>query len=84
MGYLYEAMARTKEAIGAFYVYDATKFRLIWDMIDRRWNGQLHKPLHAARLYLNPKFFYAEKFDPMNGQINQGIHYLIINQPVAF
>ena len=75
MWYLYETMDRAKEAIEAFYVYDATRFCHIWEMIDRKWNGMLHKPLHATGLYMNPKFFYGENFDPSNGEINKGIYY---------
>lgn len=75
MGYLYKAMDKAKEAIETFYVYDAIKFHNIWEMIDRMWNGQLHKPLHAIEFSLNPKFFYGQKLDPLNGEINKGNYY---------
>lgn len=74
MGYVYEAMDKAKEAISAFFGYQRSRFQYIWDMVDRRWNTQLHKPLHGAGIYLNPKFFYADNFDPLNGEINAGIH----------
>ena len=32
-------------------------------MIDDRWNNTLHRPIHAAGLFLNPGFSYACGFD---------------------
>ena len=34
----------------------------MWDIIDERWDKQLHRPLHAAGYYLNPKLHYALGF----------------------
>ena len=30
-------------------------YQPLWDTVDRRWDMQLHKPLHATTYYLNPK-----------------------------
>ncbi|KAL5149633.1 hypothetical protein HKD37_13G036419 [Glycine soja] len=35
------------------------KYKDILAIIDKRWDCQLHHPLHAAGYYLNPKFFYT-------------------------
>ncbi|KAG4943919.1 hypothetical protein JHK84_047983 [Glycine max] len=35
------------------------KYKDILAIIDKRWDCQLHHPLHAAGCYLNPKFFYT-------------------------
>jgi hypothetical protein len=63
MGYLYEAMDRAKEAIRAYYDDkgdDGFQRQLqIWGVIDRRWNNTLHRPIHAAGIYLNPAFSYS-------------------------
>jgi hypothetical protein len=63
MGYLYEAMDRAKEAIRAYYDDkgdDGFQRRLqIWGVIDQRWNNTLHRPIHAAGIYLNPAFSYS-------------------------
>jgi hypothetical protein len=32
-------------------------------VIDERWNNTLHRPIHAAGLYLNPAFAYACGFN---------------------
>ena len=58
MGYIYEGMDRAKEAIKAFYKGDSSKYLPIWQIIDSRWEEQLHSPLHAAGAYLNPSLFY--------------------------
>eukprot|EP00253_Pinus_taeda_P017056 PITA_17056 len=67
MGYLYEAMDRAKEAIRAYYDDKGDdgfqKQLLLWGVIDERWNNTLHRPIHAARLSLNPAFSYACEFD---------------------
>ncbi|KAF8398741.1 hypothetical protein HHK36_014599 [Tetracentron sinense] len=50
MGYIYEAMDRAKETI---------KEAMGGQRYERRkWNVQLHQPLHAAGYILNPEFYY--------------------------
>eukprot|EP00253_Pinus_taeda_P011626 PITA_11626 len=67
MGYLYEAMDRAKKAIRAYYDDKGDdgfqKQLLLWGVIDERWNNTLHRPIHAAGLFLNPVFSYACGFD---------------------
>eukprot|EP00253_Pinus_taeda_P032823 PITA_32823 len=67
MGYLYEAMDRGKEAIRAYYDGKGDdgfqRQLLLWGVIDERWNNTLHRPIHAAGLFLNPAFSYACGFD---------------------
>ena len=58
MGYIYEGMDRAKEAIRSVYGGVEEKYRPIWDIIDRRWQNQLHKPIHAAACFLNPAFHF--------------------------
>ena len=63
MGYLYEAMDRAKEVIHCYYEEKGevglTRRDELWSVIDERWNNTLHRPIHAAGLYLNPAFSYA-------------------------
>ena len=66
MGYLYEAMDRTKEAIQNYYVGKGTpghNKHMLWDLIDSRWTEMLHRPIHATTLFLNPAFAYKCNFD---------------------
>eukprot|EP00253_Pinus_taeda_P027280 PITA_27280 len=60
VGYIYEGMDRAKEAIKTFYKGNESKYIPIWQIIDSRWDRQLHSPLHAAGAYLNPSLFYNE------------------------
>jgi hypothetical protein len=75
MGYLYEAMDRAKEAIYRYYENKGeeglTKRAQIWGVMDERWNNTLHRPIHAAGLYLNPAFTYACGFN-FDGEVIDG------------
>ena len=54
MGYIYEAMDLTKEAIKRRYGDEKAKYMPLWDIIDAHWDRKLHSSLHAARYFLNP------------------------------
>ena len=56
MGYIYELMDQAKEQIRAANKDRVTKYGPIWDIIDRRWNNQLHRPIHATGYFLNPRY----------------------------
>ena len=58
MGYIYEAMDRAKEAIAISFGGKEEKYKRAFEMIDHRWECQLHRPLHAAGYFLNPELFY--------------------------
>ncbi|WOH11920.1 hypothetical protein DCAR_0831416 [Daucus carota subsp. sativus] len=59
MGYIYEAMDRAKEAIQKSFNFNEKKYVEVFKIIDKRWDVQLHQPLHAAAYYLNPEFYYG-------------------------
>ncbi|XP_059287601.1 uncharacterized protein LOC132040931 [Lycium ferocissimum] len=59
MGYIYEAMDRAKEAIEKGFHGDWKQYEKVFEIIDRRWSDQLHRPLHAAGHVLNPGLFYT-------------------------
>ena len=54
MRYIYEAMNGAKETIVKSFFGNAEKYEEIFEIIDRRWEIQLHQPLHAATYFLNP------------------------------
>ncbi|XP_027360421.1 uncharacterized protein LOC113868754 [Abrus precatorius] len=62
MGYIYEGIERAKVVIKAYYKGIEEKYIPIWDIIDRRWNIQLHSSLHAAAAFLNPSISYNPNF----------------------
>eukprot|EP00253_Pinus_taeda_P018293 PITA_18293 len=61
MGFIYEAMDQAKEQIKAVYKDRVAKYGPIWAIIDERWNNQLHRPIHAAGYFLNPRYHYKAK-----------------------
>ena len=62
MGYIYECMDRAKKTIRAQYARVQEKCDPIWDIIDRRWQNQLHRPIHTAAYFLNPTFRFHPDF----------------------
>ncbi|XP_059063100.1 uncharacterized protein LOC131079406 isoform X2 [Cryptomeria japonica] len=73
MGYLYEAMDRVKESIKNYYKGDRLKFDPIWEIVDRRWNNQLHQPIHAVGYFLNPRFRFGGSYLDPNGEVMKGL-----------
>eukprot|EP00253_Pinus_taeda_P004109 PITA_04109 len=71
MGYIYEAMDLAKEAIKRRYGDDETKYMPLWDIIDARWDRQLHSPLHAAGYFLNPQYFYDKSKFNEDGEVGR-------------
>jgi len=61
MGFIYEAMDQAKEQIKRAYKDKVAKYGPIWAIIDERWNNQLHRPIHAAGYFLNPRYHYKAK-----------------------
>ncbi|GKV01898.1 hypothetical protein SLEP1_g14410 [Rubroshorea leprosula] len=53
MGYIYELMDRTKEAIQKAFDGNEEKYKHVFSLIDNKWENQLHHPLHAAGHFLN-------------------------------
>ncbi|KAJ0621437.1 putative HAT dimerization domain, ribonuclease H-like superfamily [Helianthus annuus] len=60
MGYIYEAMERAKLTIKESFKEKDEFYSVVFDIIDERWECQLHRPLHAAGHYLNPSVFYDD------------------------
>ena len=58
MGYIYAAMKKAKEIIVKNFNGNEEKYR---EIIDRRWEVQLHRPLHSAGYFLNPRFCHYTK-----------------------
>ncbi|KAA0053509.1 uncharacterized protein E6C27_scaffold190G00660 [Cucumis melo var. makuwa] len=82
MGYIYKAMDRAKEAIAKSFNNNEVKYKDIFTIIDRRWELQLHRPLHAAGYYLNPSFYYSNPSIQEDDEIVNGL-YLCITKMVA-
>nr|GLL29490.1 uncharacterized protein LOC109152037 [Ipomoea trifida] len=63
MGYIYPAMEITKQAIEKAFNNNSSKYKKVFEIIDRRWSSQLRQPLHAAAYYLNPDYFQYRNGD---------------------
>ncbi|XP_049933566.1 uncharacterized protein LOC126410027 isoform X1 [Nymphaea colorata] len=72
--YLYEAMDKAKEAIRDNLKEKKKLYMPIWKIVDKRWTGQLHQPLHAAAYYLNLAIRFSPTFkkdrEVMHGLLN--------------
>eukprot|EP00253_Pinus_taeda_P014370 PITA_14370 len=74
MGFIYEAMDQAKEQIKAVYKDRVAKYGPIWAIIDERWNNQLHRPIHAAGYFLNPRYHYkAKEAGALRGEVRDGL-----------
>jgi hypothetical protein len=75
MGYIYEAMDQAKEQIRTVYKDRVAKYGPIWEIIDNRWNNQLHRPIHAVGYFLNPRYHYkAQLGDDLTGEVKDGLY----------
>ena len=77
MGYIYEGMDRAKEAIRVTHVGVEGKYGPIWDIIDRRWKNQLHKPIHVTTYFLNLAYSFHEDFK-VDEEVLSGLYTMIL------
>ncbi|KAK7259192.1 hypothetical protein RIF29_24792 [Crotalaria pallida] len=73
MGFIYEEMDQAKEKIQTTFNDIKKSYLPIWEIIDQRWDNQLHRPLHAAGYYLNPKLHYAPRFK-VDFEVKRGLY----------
>ncbi|XP_057786698.1 uncharacterized protein LOC131004083 [Salvia miltiorrhiza] len=55
-----QAMNRAKEQTTVAFSHVEDIYKDFYDIIDKRWDVQLHQPLHATDYFLNPEFFYND------------------------
>ena len=72
LGYVYEGMQRAKSAIKEMFRNKKTAYQPYTEIIKTRWDKHLKRSLHAAAYFLNPAFFYDEKFIEKH-QVMQGL-----------
>ncbi|KAK2362242.1 hypothetical protein QL285_087320 [Trifolium repens] len=77
MGYIYAAMLEAKETIEKSLNFQTSKYIDVFKIIDKRWECQLHHPLHAAGYYLNPKYFYSMSEIENDPKLVRGLHKCI-------
>ncbi|WOL00784.1 hypothetical protein Cni_G09497 [Canna indica] len=74
MGFIYEGMSSVKEKIKSNFGNVKKSYEPILKIIDERWEGKFHRPLHAAAYYLNPHFHCDPNFKGDNADIIQGLY----------
>ncbi|KAM0018998.1 putative HAT dimerization domain, ribonuclease H-like superfamily [Helianthus debilis subsp. tardiflorus] len=73
MGFLYGAMDGCKEKIAKNLNNVQASYKEIWDIIDEKWDFQMHRALHAAAYYLNPKFRWSPDVS-QHPEIKRGLY----------
>ncbi|XP_060203778.1 uncharacterized protein LOC132632016 isoform X1 [Lycium barbarum] len=58
VGFIYELLTRAKESIRTYYIMDEIKCKTFLDIVDKKWQNNLHSPLHSAAAFLNPGIQY--------------------------
>ncbi|XP_057755684.1 uncharacterized protein LOC130974860 [Arachis stenosperma] len=74
MGFIFEGMRNAKETIKTNFGCVKKSYEPIWEIIDGRWESQLHRPLHAAAYYLNPHYHYEPNFMVDDADIKIGLY----------
>lgn len=74
MGYIYEAMDRAKETISKSFNMKEEHYQKAFKFIDRRWDCQLHRPLHATDYFLNPEIQYEHPNEVGCEEVVKGLY----------
>ncbi|KAK0582738.1 hypothetical protein LWI29_029002 [Acer saccharum] len=76
MGFLYDAIDEAKDKISKNLKGELSAYKEIWDIIDKRWEFQLHRHLHAAAYFMNPQFQYSDNFST-HSEIRSGLYQVM-------
>ncbi|ONM34283.1 hAT transposon superfamily protein [Zea mays] len=60
MGFFHGLMLEAKKEISERFDNDESRYKVAWDIIDKRWDSKLKTPLHLVGYYLNPYFYYPK------------------------
>ncbi|KAH1212722.1 hypothetical protein GmHk_14G040845 [Glycine max] len=73
MGFIYVEMDCAKEKIKSNFNNVNKNYEPVWEIIDKRWENQLYRPLHAAAYYLNPQLHFEDDFKKDNREVKEGL-----------
>ena len=71
-------MNRAKDTIVRSFNGNEEKYKEILNIIDKRWEIQLHWPLHVVGYFLNPEFFYDKPEIEHNAEIMSDLYKCIL------
>ncbi|XP_019095600.1 PREDICTED: uncharacterized protein LOC104763276 [Camelina sativa] len=74
MGYMYAATDQAKETIMKSFNWREEHYKTAFEIIDKRWECQLHRPLHAAGYFLNPEIQYGKYDDANCEEVLKGLY----------
>ncbi|CDY35521.1 BnaA01g23910D [Brassica napus] len=66
-----------KETIAKDFKWNKEKYEKAFEIIDKRWECQLHHPLHAAGYFLNPSIHYKYHDDVCCEEVEGGLYNCI-------
>jgi hypothetical protein len=82
MGNIYEDMDQAKEKIRTCHKDRVAKYGPIWEIINNKWNNQLHRPIHATGYFMNPRYHYkAHLGDDLIGEVKDGLYECLERVP---
>ncbi|CAD6240636.1 unnamed protein product [Miscanthus lutarioriparius] len=58
IGYIYESMTKVTGSIRTYYIMDEGKCKSFLDIVEQKWQTELHSPLHSAAAFLSPSIQY--------------------------
>ncbi|XP_044975425.1 uncharacterized protein LOC123443193 [Hordeum vulgare subsp. vulgare] len=58
IGYIYESMTKVMDSIRTYYIMDEGKCKSFLDIVEQKWQVELHSHLHSAAAFLNPSIQY--------------------------
>ena len=67
----------SQNTISKSFKSDNTKYHHVFQIINKHWECQLHRPLHVAGHYLNPKYIYSYPEIGQDRKIVTGLHRCI-------
>ena len=71
-------MNRAKDTLMRSFNGNEEKYKEIFKIIDKRWEIQLHRPLHATKYFLNPEFFYDKPEIEHDAEIMSNLYKCIL------
>ncbi|KAL6499935.1 hypothetical protein OROGR_027845 [Orobanche gracilis] len=72
MGFIYGAMDEAKVKIAANLDNEEGSYKQIWEIIDLKWENQMHRDLHACAYYLNPRYRWKSNFS-LDVEVKRGL-----------
>ncbi|CAN1163923.1 hypothetical protein LINPERHAP2_LOCUS25277 [Linum perenne] len=74
MPFLYLELKQAMEKIKSYFSNIEKRYKPVLNIIEKRWNDQMSRPLHYAAYWLNPKVHFGENFDPNERKLKVGLY----------